>query len=150
MSDLCPHSDYIEIKPGLVIPMTELNLQFSRGTGPGGQNVNRRETQVEIVFDLRNSPSLTAEQRSQLLGRLASRLDGSGHLHVVAHAQRSQYQNREAALSRFAHLLRHGLETRRRRHPTRPSSQAVRRRLERKRRHGESKKARRPAIEGIS
>lgn len=137
-------SAYIQINRQLAIPMAEIRFQFSRSGGPGGQNVNRRETRVELLFDLRASPSLTEQQRERLLRRLASYVDAEGMLRLVVTTQRSQLRNRQEALARFAALLREGLRTPRRRLPTQPSPQAVAQRLERKRRRGVVKEGRRP------
>lgn len=136
-------SSYIEITSRLAIPLSELQFQFSRSSGPGGQNVNRRETQVELLFDIRNSPSLTEEQRERLLRRLATRVDTEGILHIVARSQRSQLRNRQDALKRFVRLLRKGLRPLRRRIATKPSQQSREERLARKRRRSEKKKLRR-------
>jgi len=133
----------IQITRSLCIPLSELQFQFSRSSGPGGQNVNKRETRVELLFDVLHSPSLNAEQRERLLQRLSSQIDKQGCVRVVAEAQRSQFQNRQDALLRFAHLIRQGLHAPKRRHPTRPSRQTVERRLSRKRRHSQLKESRR-------
>lgn len=135
-------SNYIEITSSLAIPISEILLQFSRSGGPGGQNVNRRETQVELLFDIRNSPSLTEEQRARLLQRLATRVDGEGVLHIVARSQRSQLRNRRDALRRFAQLLQKGLRPSRRRIGTKPSQRSREKRLAQKRRRSEKKKHR--------
>lgn len=134
---------YIEIKPGLVIPLSEIGFQFSRSGGPGGQNVNRRETRVELLYDVRNSPSLSEEQRERLLARLGGRLDSDGILHIVAHAQRSQLRNRQEAVERLVQLLRRALDVPRRRLPTRASRQAIEQRLAAKRKRSQAKELRR-------
>jgi ribosome-associated protein len=136
-------SNYIEITSNVAIPISEVQLQFSRSGGPGGQNVNRRETQVELLFDIRNSPSLTEEQRTRLLQRLASRVDGEGILHIVARSQRSQLRNRRDALERFVQLLRKGLQRSGRRIATKPSQRSREKRLTQKRRRSEKKTRRR-------
>ena len=134
--------NWIEITGALVIPMSEIKFLFSRSGGPGGQNVNRRETQVELLFDLQNSPSLNEGQRTRLLSRLSAKIDLDGILHIVAHSQRSQYQNRQQALKRFAQLLRRGLCQSTRRITTKPSGASVRRRLAAKKRRSRRKKLR--------
>jgi len=136
-------NENLQITPGLVIPLGEIRFHFSRNSGPGGQNVNRRETRVELLFDLLGSPSLSDEQRQRLHQRLAGYLDGDGILHVVAGSHRKQLRNREEALQRFVQLLRRGLTKPRRRVPTAPSAPSVRRRLESKRRHSTVKQRRR-------
>jgi ribosome-associated protein len=132
----------IAITPKLTIPTAELTFQFSRSGGPGGQNVNRRETRAELLFDVANSPSLDEKQRSRLLRRLDNHIDRHGVLHVVSQAHRSQRRNREEALERFAHLLRSALRKRKRRIGTKVPKKAKERRLAEKRRRSEAKKRR--------
>ena len=133
----------IQINRRLAIPLAELQFQFSRSGGPGGQNVNRRETRVELLFDLRQSPSLSDGQRARLLQRLARYVDAAGVLRIVVATERSQLRNRQEALERFALLLREGLRVSKRRLPTQPSAQARARRLEQKRQRGVIKAGRR-------
>ncbi len=133
----------IQINRKLAIPLAELHFQFSRSGGPGGQNVNRRETRVELLFDLRQSPSLNEGQRARLLLRLARYVDAEGVLRIVVATERSQLRNRQEALDRFVQLLQQGLRVSRRRLPTRPSAQAVARRLEHKRQRSAIKAGRR-------
>jgi len=127
-------STTVQINRRLAIPLAELQFQFSRSGGPGGQNVNRRETRVELLFDLRQSPSLSDRERARLLQRLAPYVDADGILRIVVTTERSQLRNRQEAIERFAELLRQGLRVPRRRVPTQPSAQAMARRLEQKRR----------------
>ena len=129
----------IHITSDLAIPVTELEFQFSRSGGPGGQNVNRRETRVELLFDLGHSPSLGEPQRERLLARLASHVDSRGVLRIVVNAERSQLLNRQLALARFVELMRRGMYTPRRRHRTRPSRATIERRLTQKRLRAERK-----------
>ena len=140
-----PSTEYVQITDHLVIPVSELRLQFSRSGGPGGQNVNRRETRVELVFSVRDSPSLTDEQRGRLLAGLGPHLDSQGALHIVVSTRRSQLLNRREAMERFIRILRHGLHVPRQRRPTRPSPRAAARRLVRKRQRSEIKGLRRRA-----
>jgi ribosome-associated protein len=132
----------IPITSKLTIPTAELTFQFSRSGGPGGQNVNRRETRVELLFNVANSPSLSEKQRSRLLKRLDKQIDRHGVLHVVSQTHRSQRRNREEALERFADLLRSALRKRKRRIGTKVPKKAKERRLAEKRRRSEAKKRR--------
>ncbi|HMC82356.1 MAG TPA: aminoacyl-tRNA hydrolase [Candidatus Polarisedimenticolia bacterium] len=87
----------IEIRDGLAIREEELRFTASRSGGPGGQNVNKVSTRVTLWFDVAGSPSLTAEQRSLIRSRLATRISKEGVLRVVSQQTRSQAANREAA-----------------------------------------------------
>ncbi|HYZ92184.1 MAG TPA: alternative ribosome rescue aminoacyl-tRNA hydrolase ArfB [Actinomycetota bacterium] len=135
--------DDVRVTPSVLIPARELAWRFSRSGGPGGQNVNRRETQVELVFDVERSPSLGPRQRERVLRRLASRLDASGRLHIVASEGRTQGVNREIAVDRLRQVLADALRPdppKRRR--TRPTAGATERRLESKRRRSLQKRER--------
>src|SRR6476659_9675040 len=99
----------IPITPDLAIPDEELSFVTSRSGGPGGQNVNKLETRVTVRFDVAGSPSLTEEQRAKILERLATRITRAGVLQVTSQKHRTQADNREAALERFAELLREAL-----------------------------------------
>ncbi len=138
--------DRVAISNTLTIPVAEIRFLFSRSSGPGGQNVNRRQTQVDLLFDVGNSPSLTARQRTLLLKRLRARIDSEGILHVVARSRRSQLLNRQEALARFAQLLRRGLSQQRPRIRTQPPLSSGERRLASKKRHGQRKRLRRRVI----
>lgn len=131
------------ITNSLAIPESELSFRFSRAGGPGGQHVNRSATQVELLFDVAHSPSLSEEQRARILAALANRVDREGVLHLFSSGTRSQYQNRQEVVARFQGLLRRALHVPRARHPTRPSRAARERRLESKRRRAEIKQRRR-------
>ena len=133
----------LDITPALRIPRSELGFRFSRSGGKGGQNVNKVETRVELLFDVAHSPSLSENQRKRLLENLSSHLDGEGMLRLVATEARSQYANRQSAVDRFERLLRHALRPRKPRKPTRPSRAARERRLAGKKEHARKKAARR-------
>jgi ribosome-associated protein len=133
----------VAINEHLSIPRSELQFRFARSGGKGGQNVNKVETRVELLFDIAGSPSLTAEQRERLTARLRNRIDAAGVLRIVAQESRSQWKNREEAVRRFAALLQQALKERKKRKKTKPSHVARERRLEEKRRRGDVKKARR-------
>jgi ribosome-associated protein len=132
----------LRITKNLAISEDEIRFRFSRSGGPGGQNVNRRATQVELTFDVARSPSLGPRQRSRLLEKLANRIDGDGVLHLVVSEERSQGRNRALALERFRDLLAGALKRPKRRKPTGPSKAAKRRRLQNKRRRSELKRQR--------
>ncbi len=127
----------------LTIPSAEIRFRFARSGGPGGQNVNKVESRVEVLFDVQNSAALSDLQRHRLLAVLRSRLDSKGVLHIIVQDSRSQYQNRESALVRLAELLRAALVPRKKRVPTKPSRGSRERRITTKRKRGEQKRARR-------
>ena len=134
----------VHITDTVSIPMSELHFRFARSSGPGGQHVNRSATQVELLFDVANSPSLDEVQRRRVLRKLKSRIDKEGVLHLVSQETRSQLRNREEVVERFQELMREALHVPKRRRPTRPSRAARERRLEEKRRRSETKRDRRP------
>lgn len=131
------------INAQLSIPSDEITFQFSRSGGPGGQNVNRTATQVELRFDVEGSPSLTAEQKALMRHRLRSYIDTRGVLHLFSQATSSQMRNREEVLARFQYLVQQSLHVARKRIATRPSRSARETRLESKRRHSLTKRSRR-------
>ncbi len=134
--------DRIVINSEVKIPLDELVFDFVRSSGPGGQHVNRSATQVELRFDVANSPSLTEEQRRRVLMNLRNRIDAAGVLHLSAQSTRSQYRNRAEAVARFQELMQRALRVPRRRSPTRPTAAARERRLEQKRRRSDQKRSR--------
>jgi len=127
---------------GLAIPDEEVSFVTSRSGGPGGQNVNKLETRVTLRFDLDASPSLTDEQKSRLRERLATRISRTGILQVTSQKHRTQADNREASIARFAELLREALREEAPRKPTKVSKAAKRRRVEEKRRRSLRKRER--------
>jgi len=134
----------VRITDTVSIPMSELHFRFARSSGPGGQHVNRSATQVELLFDVANSPSLDEVQRQRVLSTLKSHLDQEGVLHLVSQETRSQLRNREEVVKRFQELMRDALRVPKKRRPTRPSRGARERRLEEKRRRSKAKRDRRP------
>ena len=128
---------------GLVIDSAEIEERFVRSGGPGGQNVNKVATAVQLRFDVRHSPSLPVDVRARL-ERLAGRLvTREGVLVITAQRFRTQERNRPDALDRLLEWIRRALIVPRSRRPTRPSAAAVRTRLEAKRRRATLKARRR-------
>ena len=121
----------------LAVPLSEVELRFSRSSGPGGQHAQRSETRVEAVFDVAASAALTEAQKRRVVARAGP------VLRAVAQDERSQGRNRELALERLADALRAALRVERRRVPSAPTRESRERRLEEKRLRGEKKRLRR-------
>lgn len=109
------------IHPHLSIPDEELQLDFQRSGGPGGQNVNKVSSAVRLRFDIANSPTLSESQKQRLQEVLAHRLTKAGVLSILSQQERSQWANREMAYQRLQSLLQHALRRQRQRKPTRVS-----------------------------
>ena len=140
-----PDTD-LRITETVAIPLAELHFQFSRSGGPGGQHVNRTASQVELTFDVLNSPSLNEAQRARVLSKLQSYIDTRGVLHLTSQTTRSQHHNRAEVVERFALLLQRALHVPKRRVPTRPSAAAEARRLAEKQRTSVIKRQRRRPV----
>jgi ribosome-associated protein len=128
----------IQVTPRLAIPLAEVELRFSRASGPGGQHVQKTETRVEAVFDVEASAALSSAQKRRIVARAGPLL------RTVAQEERSQWRNREAALERLAAVIREGLKVERKRRPTRPTAASREKRLEEKKRRARTKRLRRP------
>lgn len=132
----------LTINTDVHVPLAELRYRFVRSSGPGGQHVNKAETQVELLFDVVHSPSLTAVQRQRILTKLKNLIDTDGVLHLTAQSERSQLRNREAVTERLQQLLAQALHVPKKRRPTRPSAASQERRIEGKKQRGQIKKLR--------
>jgi ribosome-associated protein len=134
-------SNHLQIRPGVAVPLTEIDLRASRSSGPGGQHANVTASRVEAVFDVAASEALTDSQKARISARLGPRVTAS------AQDTRSQLRNRELALERLSQRLAHALEVRRPRTATRPTKASKRRRVDAKKRRGEVKRGRRRPTE---
>jgi ribosome-associated protein len=135
-------TDHVIINERVHIPLSELRFVFSRSGGPGGQNVNKVNTRVTLLFDLSATQSLTPGQRARVQRRLRTRIDRRGVLRVVSIRHRTQAANRKAAIERFAGLLADALTVRKARLKTRVPRSAIQRRREDKTRRSRIKRLR--------
>ncbi len=133
----------MRVTRSIIIDESELVERFIQASGPGGQNVNKVATAVELRFDAARSPTLSATIRERLAALAGRRLSSDGVLIIHAQRFRSQARNREDARMRLAELLRAAAAVPKVRHATRPSRAAKKRRLEDKVRHGQLKQGRR-------
>ncbi len=137
----------VRVTDDLEIADTELVFSTSRSSGPGGQNVNKVNTRVTLLFDLEGSASLSAEQRALLRQKLPGRINKDGVLRVVSQRHRTQLANRDAAVRRFADLVREALTEAPERVPIPLPARANERRLEAKRRRGRLKRERTSGVD---
>jgi ribosome-associated protein len=131
----------IRVTRSVVVPLGEIELRFSRSSGPGGQHAQKSETRVEAAFDVEASTALSPAQKRRVIARAGP------VLRAVAQDERSQWRNRELAIERIADQLRDALRVQRRRVATKPTAASVERRLEQKRRRSRTKRLRRGTSE---
>ena len=127
----------IQVTRSVSIPRFEIELRFSRSSGPGGQHAQKSDTRVEATFDVEASAALTDAQKRRVIAKAGP------VLRAVAQDERSQWRNRELATERLVEALREALRVPRKRRPTKPSKAAKERRLEAKKRRGQVKRLRR-------
>ena len=140
-------ASHVIVTHSLKIPFAELQFRTSRSGGPGGQNVNKLETRVELLFDVAHSPCIPEHLRQRLLSNLTSKLDSLGVLRIVVQDSRSQWKNKQLAIERLAVLLKSALKVRKKRISTKPTRTAREDRLRMKKVRGETKRLRKVIIE---
>ena len=123
----------LAVKPGVTIPERELVWSAVRSSGPGGQNVNKVASKVELRFDFEATSALTASVKTRLRALATNRLDGEGRILIVSQVTRAQPQNLADARERLADLIRKALVVPKRRRATKPSRAAKRARVQDKR-----------------
>jgi ribosome-associated protein len=128
----------MRVTRSVVLPVSEVELRFSRSSGPGGQHANTSETRVEAIFDVESSSALSDAQKRRVLAKAGPTL------RAIAQDERSQLRNRELAIERLVEQLRQALKVDLRRVATKPTKASRERRLETKKRRSQTKELRRP------
>lgn len=132
----------IEITPNISIDENEIQFNFIRASGPGGQNVNKVSSVVQLRFDIQNSRSLNQETKEKLIKLAGSRVNDEGILCIEAKRYRTQEQNRQDSIHRLITLIQSAIKKPKIRKPTRPSLSAKSSRLFAKKRRAEIKRTR--------
>jgi ribosome-associated protein len=132
----------ISITDNLALPDSEIQIDFIRSAGPGGQNVNKVATAAQLRFDVAHSPSLPDDVRQRLIRLAGKKATSDGVLIITARRFRSQEQNRQDAIDRLVAFIRKAAERPKPRLKTKPSAAAKHRRLEAKRQRGQLKQRR--------
>ena len=132
----------IEITPSFSIDERELQFDYIRASGPGGQNVNKVATAVQLRFDITNAPLLASDHKGRLIRLSGKRVNTDGVLLIEAKRFRTQEQNREDAIQRLTELIRKSFEKPKVRTKTKPTKASKERRLNQKKKRGETKRTR--------
>lgn len=140
-------TEEIIINNRFVVPPGEIQFRFSRSGGPGGQNVNKVSTRVELLFDLAHSTAFDQQAKQLLAAKLARHLDSTGVLSITSQESRSQFQNRRTAVQKFIALVTRALHVPRKRKATAPTHAADVKRIEHKKKRSITKQRRSKKIE---
>lgn len=132
----------IQIHESLSIPLREIKFVYGTSSGPGGQHVNKVATKATLLFSVALSTSLSAYQRTRILNKLSTRINKEGTLRVTSSKHRSQRANKETVIERFSILLREALAPTKKRRKTKVSRTQKQKRLENKKKRGQTKRLR--------
>jgi ribosome-associated protein len=135
-------ADPLRIDAQLLIPASDLEIEAVRSSGPGGQNVNKVSTKVELRFDLRGTAALGPSTKARLRALAGKRVDAEGRIRIISQRTRDQSRNRQDALDKLANMIRQALIPPKPRKPTRPTRASRARRLDDKRRQSSKKRLR--------
>jgi len=139
----------LKITPNIILNEAEITLNFIRAPGPGGQNVNKVATAVQLRFDVKHSPSLPAPVRTRLMTLAGNKITQQGELIIKANRHRTQERNKQDAIARLQELISRAAVAPKKRKKTKPTQASVQRRLNKKKLHAKTKSLRRnkPGIE---
>ncbi|MFH0841860.1 MAG: alternative ribosome rescue aminoacyl-tRNA hydrolase ArfB [Bacteroidota bacterium] len=124
------------------IPVSDIRFSTTRSSGPGGQNVNKVNTRVELRFNVHASNAFSTEEKERILHKLKNKISNTGDLIITCQSERSQLMNRKKAEEKLFKLLASALTEKRKRKPTKPTEASKKKRLENKNQRGEIKKLR--------
>ena len=132
----------VHITNKIQIPEDELEFKYTRSSGPGGQNVNKLNTRVELFFDVQRCTSLNDDQKQRIMNRLATRISKQGVLRLVSQKYRTQQGNRDAVVQRLVELIQGALQQQRKRKPTKVPYGVKQKRLDEKKKRSQIKRQR--------
>lgn len=137
-----PGEQFLTVNPAIRVPLAELRFQVSRSSGPGGQNVNKVNTRVQMWWAAADSTALPEDVRGRFLAQNATRITKEGSLQLECQEHRTQLANRKACLDELAELIRRALVRPKKRHATKPTRGSRERRLKAKRERSQQKSSR--------